>query len=53
MGYATRQYEVDKVFWQEGMVATAREQWAATQEKLVAEDARVSVWIVEPRPEPA
>jgi len=28
--------EVDKIFWQPGLVVTPREQWVAMQEKLVA-----------------
>jgi uridine kinase len=30
--------ELDQVFWQPGLVATPRDQWAVLQEKLVAED---------------
>jgi nicotinamide riboside kinase len=30
--------EVDKIFWQPGLIATPREQWVAMQEKLVAAD---------------
>ena len=30
--------EVDKVFWQAGLIATPREQWVVMQEKLVAWD---------------
>jgi adenylate kinase family enzyme len=30
--------EMDKIFWQPGLVATPREQWVAMQEKLVAGD---------------
>ncbi len=30
--------EVDKVFWQAGLIATPREQWVVMQEKLVAGD---------------
>src|ERR1700728_193671 len=30
--------ELDKVFWQPGLVATSRDQWAAAQEKLVEEE---------------
>jgi adenylate kinase family enzyme len=30
--------EVDKIFWQAGLIATPREQWVAIQEKLVAGD---------------
>jgi hypothetical protein len=30
--------EVDKIFWQPGLIATPREQWVAMQEKLVAGD---------------
>ena len=30
--------EVDKVFWQPGLIATPREQWVAMQEELVAGD---------------
>ena len=30
--------EVDKIFWQPGLIATPREQWVAIQEKLVAGD---------------
>jgi len=29
--------ELDKIFWQPGLVATPREQWIVTQEKLAAE----------------
>jgi adenylate kinase family enzyme len=35
--------EVDKVFWQPGLIATPREQWVRVQEKLVARDR----WIIE------
>lgn len=35
--------EVDKVFWQPGLIATPREQWVVVQEKLVARDG----WIIE------
>jgi adenylate kinase family enzyme len=35
--------EVDKVFWQPGLIATPREQWIVVQEKLVARDR----WIIE------
>jgi adenylate kinase family enzyme len=28
--------EVDKIFWQAGLIATPREQWVAMQEKLIA-----------------
>jgi adenylate kinase family enzyme len=35
--------EVDKIFWQPGLIATPREQWVAMQEKLVAGDR----WIIE------
>jgi nicotinamide riboside kinase len=35
--------EVDKIFWQPGLVAMPREQWVAMQEKLVARDR----WIIE------
>jgi hypothetical protein len=30
--------EVDKIFWQPGLIATPREQWVVMQEKLVAGD---------------
>jgi adenylate kinase family enzyme len=30
--------EVDKIFWQPGLIAIPREQWVAMQEKLVAGD---------------
>jgi adenylate kinase family enzyme len=30
--------EVDKIFWQPGLIATPREQWIVMQEKLVAGD---------------
>jgi adenylate kinase family enzyme len=30
--------EVDKLFWQAGLIATPREQWVVMQEKLVAGD---------------
>jgi adenylate kinase family enzyme len=30
--------ELDKIFWQPGLVATPRDQWVIAQEKLVAED---------------
>jgi nicotinamide riboside kinase len=35
--------EVDKIFWQPGLVATPRDQWVVMQEKLVAGDR----WIME------
>jgi nicotinamide riboside kinase len=35
--------EVDKIFWQPGLVATPRDQWVEMQEKLVARDR----WIME------
>lgn len=35
--------ELDKVFWQPGLVATSRDAWKAVQEDLVAGDA----WIIE------
>src|SRR5216683_6461299 len=35
--------EVDKIFWQPGLIATPRELWVAMQEKLVAGDR----WIVD------
>jgi adenylate kinase family enzyme len=35
--------ELDKVFWQPGLVATSRDAWNAAQEALVAGDA----WIIE------
>jgi adenylate kinase family enzyme len=38
-----RVIELDKIFWQPGLIATPREQWLATQEKIVAEDR----WIIE------
>jgi adenylate kinase family enzyme len=31
--------ELDKIFWQPGLVATSHDQWRATQEILVAQDA--------------
>jgi hypothetical protein len=30
--------EIDKIFWQQGLVATPRDQWVLLQEKLVVED---------------
>jgi hypothetical protein len=30
--------EVDRVFWQSGLIATPREQWLVVQEKLVVKD---------------
>jgi hypothetical protein len=30
--------EVDRIFWQPGLIATPREQWVAMQEKLVVGD---------------
>ena len=35
--------EVDKIFWQPGLIATPREQWVVIQEKIVAENR----WIIE------
>jgi adenylate kinase family enzyme len=35
--------ELDKIFWQEGLIATPREKWVLVQEKIVAEDG----WIIE------
>jgi adenylate kinase family enzyme len=35
--------EVDKTFWQPGLIATPREQWVAMQEKLAAGDR----WIID------
>jgi adenylate kinase family enzyme len=35
--------ELDKVFWQQGLLATPRDQWVAQQEKLIAEDG----WIMD------
>jgi adenylate kinase family enzyme len=35
--------ELDKVFWQQGLIATPRDRWAVVQEKLVAEDG----WIMD------
>src|SRR5438309_6980279 len=35
--------ELDKVFWQPGLVATPRDQWVAIQQKLVKEES----WIIE------
>ncbi|HEV2988191.1 MAG TPA: adenylate kinase [Candidatus Angelobacter sp.] len=35
--------ELDKVFWQPGLVATPRDQWVVVQEKLVAEEG----WIMD------
>jgi adenylate kinase family enzyme len=35
--------ELDKVFWQPGLVATPRDQWVVVQEKLVAEQG----WIMD------
>jgi len=35
--------EVDKIFWQPGLIATPREQWIVMQEKLVAGDG----WIMD------
>ncbi len=35
--------EVDKIFWQPGLIATPREQWVSVQEELVARDR----WIIE------
>jgi adenylate kinase family enzyme len=35
--------EVDKIFWQPGLIATPREQWVVMQEKLVARDG----WIMD------
>jgi len=35
--------EIDKIFWQPGLVATPRDQWVVMQEKLVVKDR----WIME------
>lgn len=35
--------EVDKIFWQPGLIAMPREQWVAMQEKIVAGDR----WIID------
>jgi len=35
--------ELDKIFWQAGLIATPREKWALVQETIVAEDR----WIIE------
>jgi adenylate kinase family enzyme len=35
--------ELDKIFWQAGLVATPREKWVLVQEKIVAENR----WIIE------
>jgi adenylate kinase family enzyme len=35
--------EIDKVFWQPGLIATPRDQWIEAQERLVARDH----WIIE------
>jgi hypothetical protein len=35
--------ELDKIFWQEGLIATPRAKWILVQEKIVAEDR----WIIE------
>jgi adenylate kinase family enzyme len=35
--------ELDKIFWQAGLIATPREEWVLVQEKIVAEDR----WIIE------
>jgi nicotinamide riboside kinase len=35
--------EIDKVFWQAGLIATPREEWAAAQGKLVAGER----WVIE------
>jgi adenylate kinase family enzyme len=35
--------ELDKIFWQAGLIATPRERWVLVQEKMVAEDR----WIIE------
>jgi len=35
--------ELDKIFWQPGLVATPRDEWVATQELLVAKDE----WIID------
>jgi adenylate kinase family enzyme len=35
--------ELDKIFWQAGLVATPRETWVLIQEKIVAEDR----WIID------
>jgi adenylate kinase family enzyme len=35
--------ELDKVFWEPGLVATPRDQWVAVQQKLVGEDG----WIMD------
>src|ERR1700734_3295546 len=35
--------EADKIFWQPGLIPTARERWVAIQEEIVAEDR----WIID------
>jgi adenylate kinase family enzyme len=35
--------ELDKIFWQAGLIATPRERWILVQERIVAEDR----WIIE------
>jgi adenylate kinase family enzyme len=35
--------ELDRVFWQPGLVATPRDQWVVVQQKLVAEEG----WIMD------
>ena len=35
--------ELDKIFWQAGLIATPRERWVQVQEKIVAEDR----WIID------
>ena len=35
--------ELDKIFWQEGLIATPREKWILVQEKIVAADR----WIID------
>jgi hypothetical protein len=33
--------ELDKIFWQPGLVATSHDEWRTIQERLLAEDARI------------